>query len=222
MLSLKRLRKIRKINLFFEYLIDKDSRNKELYSMLKNNDKDGLNRYFHQKSLDKAKISIIEPYKNRMRYVRGGVAHLGKHDRYLIYKKDGKYHVGVVYSGDDIKDDKSAVIDILKKGEKHIDHQKSNNGFEYVMTLYKNDLILYTKGEREYIRYIDSIDIANVSFDVSHPLINDNKNRKIALHVCNSIERLDIDILGNVYRNGKNFTKEAAQIIQNEINNKDK
>lgn len=86
------------------------------------------------------------------------------------------------------------------------------------MTLYKNDLILYTKGKREYIRYIDSINIANVSFDVSHPLINDNKNRNIAPHVCSSIERLDIDILGNVYRNGKNFTKEAAAIIQNELN----
>lgn len=206
----------------FEYLIDKDSRNKELYSMLKNNDEDGLNMYFHGKSLDKAKISILSKYDNRMRYVRGGVANLDRQDRYLIYKKDGKYHIGVVYSGDDIKDDKSAVIDILKKGEKHTDHQKSNNGFEYVMTLYKNDLILYTKGKKEYIRYIDGINISNVDFDVSHPLINDNKNRKIALHVCNSIERLDIDILGNVYRNGKNFTKEAAQIIQNEINNKDK
>lgn len=206
----------------FENLIDKDSRNKELYTMLKNNDEDGLNRYFHSKSLDKAKISILSKYDNRMRYVRGGVANLDRQDRYLIYKKDGKYHVGVVYSGDDIKDDKSAVIDILKKGEKHIDHQKSNNGFEYVMTLYKNDLILYTKGKKEYIRYIDGINISNVDFDVSHPLINDNKNRKIALHVCNSIERLDIDILGNVYRNDKNFTKEAAQIIQNEINNKDK
>ncbi|MCR8689427.1 MULTISPECIES: type II CRISPR RNA-guided endonuclease Cas9 [unclassified Campylobacter] len=206
----------------FEYLIDKDSRNKELYSMLKNNDEDGLNRYFHGKSLDKAKISILSKYDNRMRYVRGGVANLDRQDRYLIYRKDGIYHVGVVYSGDDIKDDKSAVIDILKKGEKHTDHQKSNNGFEYVMTLYKNDLILYTKGKKEHIRYIDGINISNVDFDVSHPLINDNKNRKIALHVCNSIERLDIDILGNVYRNGKNFTKEAAQIIQNEINNKDK
>nr|WP_293651321.1 type II CRISPR RNA-guided endonuclease Cas9 [uncultured Campylobacter sp.] len=202
----------------FEYLIDKDSRNKELYSMLKNNDEDGLNRYFHGKSLDKAKISILSKYDNRMRYVRGGVANLDRQDRYLIYKKDGIYHTGVVYSGDDIKDDKSAVIDILKKGEKHTDHQKSNNGFEYVMTLYKNDLILYTKGKKEYIRYIDGIDISNVDFDVSHPLINDNKNRKIAPHVCNSIERLDIDILGNVYRNGKNFTKEAAAIIQNELN----
>ena len=214
----KTIKENKKDKFIFEYLIDKDSRNKELYTMLKNNDKDGLNRYFHQKSLDKAKVSIIEPYKNRMRYVRGGVANLDRQDRYLIYKKDGKYYTGVVYSGDDIKDDKSAVIDILKKGEKHTNHQKSNNGFEYVMTLYKNDLILYTKSEREYIRYIDSIDIANVSFDVSHPSINDNKNRKIAPHVCSSIERLDIDILGNVYRNGKNFTKEAAAIIQNELN----
>ena len=218
----KTIKENKKDKFIFEYLIDKDSRNKELYTMLKNNDEDGLNIYFHGKSLDKAKISILSKYDNRMRYVRGGVANLDRQDRYLIYKKDGKYHVGVVYSGDDIKDDKSAVIDILKKGEKHTNHQKSNNGFEYVMTLYKNDLILYTKGKKEYIRYIDGINISNVDFDVSHPLINDNKNRKIALHVCNSIERLDIDILGNVYRNGKNFTKEAAQIIQNEINNKDK
>ena len=218
----KTIKENKKDKFIFEYLIDKDSRNKELYTMLKNNDEDGLNIYFHGKSLDKAKISILSKYDNRMRYVCGGVANLDRQDRYLIYKKDGKYHVGVVYSGDDIKDDKSAVIDILKKGEKHTNHQKSNNGFEYVMTLYKNDLILYTKGKKEYIRYIDGINISNVDFDVSHPLINDNKNRKIALHVCNSIERLDIDILGNVYRNGKNFTKEAAQIIQNEINNKDK
>lgn len=214
----KTIKENKKDKFIFEYLIDKDSRNKELYSMLKNNDKDGLNIYFHSKSLDKAKISILSKYDNRMRYVRGGVAHLDKHDRYLIYKKDGIYYVGVVYSGDDIKDDKDAIVDILKKGEKHTDHQKSNNGFEYVMTLYKNDLILYTKGKKQYIRYIDSIDIANVSFDVSHPIINDGKKRTIAPRVCDFIERLDIDILGNVYRDGKNFTKEAAAIIQNELN----
>lgn len=204
-----------------ENLIDKESRNKELYSMLKNNDEDGLNIYFHGKSLDKAKISILSKYDNRMRYVRGGVANLDRHDRYLIYKKDGKYHVGVVYSGDDIKDDKSAVIDILKKGEKHTDHQKSNNGFEYVMTLYKNDLILYTKGKKEYIGYISEFNIANANFQVNNPLIND-KGYNVGSTTWKSIERLDIDILGNVYRNGKNFTKEAATIIQNEINNKDK
>lgn len=65
-------------------------------------------------------------------------------------------------------------------------------------------------------------DINTANFKLNNSLINDNKNKNIAPHVCSSIERLDIDILGNVYRNGKNFTKEAAQIIQNEINNKDK
>ena len=201
-----------------ENLIDKDNRNKELYSMLKNNDEDGLNRYFHGKSLDKAKISILSKYDNRMRYVRGGVANLDRQDRYLIYKKDGKYHVGVVYSGDDIKDDKSAVIDILKRGEKHTDHQKSNNGFEYVMTLYKNDLILYIgRDKKEHIGYISIFDISTANFKLNNPLIND-KGYNVGPTTWKSIERLDIDILGNVYRNGKNFTKEAAVIIQNELN----
>lgn len=51
--------------------------------MLKNNDENGLNIYFHGKSLDKAKISILSQYSNRMRYVRGGVAELNRQDRYL-------------------------------------------------------------------------------------------------------------------------------------------
>ena len=218
----KTIKENKKDKFIFEYLIDKDSRNKELYSMLKNNDEDGLNMYFHGKSLDKAKISIIEPYKNRMRYVRGGVAHLDGHDRYLIYKKDGKYYTGVVYSGDDIKDDKSAVVDIFKSTEQHTKHKKSNDGFEYVMTLYKNDLILYIgRDKKDHIGYISIFDINTANFKLSNPLIND-KEYKVGPTTWKSIDRLDIDILGNVYRNGKNFTKEAAQIIQNEINNKDK
>ena len=86
------------------------------------------------------------------------------------------------------------------------------------MTLYKNDLILYIgRDKKEHIGYISEFNIANANFQVNNPLIND-KGYNVGSTTWKSIERLDIDILGNVYRNGKNFTKEAAAIIQNELN----
>ena len=90
--------------------------------------------------------------------------------------------------------------------EKYLNKRKSN---EISVSFSEFDMISQNQWQ-------SSLNCENTQFQ------SINKNRNIAPHVCNSIERLDIDILGNVYRKGKNFTKEAAQIIQNEINNKDK
>ncbi|WP_181646813.1 type II CRISPR RNA-guided endonuclease Cas9 [Helicobacter sp. 16-1353] len=226
-----------------ENMIDKDTRNKKLYEAIKafiNSDESEC-KYA---GVAVRGFKYYEKFTPTALFIRGGVATRSLQQKYLVYKKNGFYYIGLVYFGDNIGDDKNARVQITDKDKDYEYREYSDNGYSYEMTLHKNDLIYYEQenkslkdGVERHVYYIDLFNTARKSAQmffkdpvVSQTLKTNKKGEtadekyspsvkfgKLSHNNITKLEKLEIDLLGNVYRivNGEktNFTKEALAIM---------
>ena len=223
-----------------EKLLDKDGRNRNLYLAIKDflAGKSGekcvfggveVKGYKYVDSDDKKKGGEEKSFRANVVLVRGGAADRGNQQEYRIYKKDGSFFVGVVFFGDLAARDRGARVQIAKRDVDYEKREYSTDGYEYVLTLHKNDLVYFVKQESkskeiEEIGYVKGFDTWDSKMSFATPLINDEGGefeRSFGGKKITAIERLEVDMLGRVFRiqDGRkvDFTKRALKIARGQL-----
>lgn len=216
-----------------EKMIGKDARNRKLYECIKSYLESNTNEQCMYCGIEVNNFKFEEKFNTNMIFIRGGVAKKSGQQKYLIYKKDEYYYVGVVYFGDNVVDDKTARVQISDSDKDYEYRDYSDDGYIYQMTLYKNDLIYYEQENKQHkdgfikkIYYVDDFNPSKGNSQMYFLDPIDNKNSpsvkfgRLSRNNIKTLERLSIDMLGNVYRfqNGNkiNFTKEALEIMRSQ------
>ncbi|MBN2287216.1 MAG: type II CRISPR RNA-guided endonuclease Cas9 [Tissierellales bacterium] len=151
-------------------------------------------KYGHEKGAKKVVLDSLKPYRTDVYYK----------------KEDNSYHLaGIKYinfkftNGEYLLDEDSynkILVDekILDEGISYRDIE--NYGFEFMFSLYKNDIILYEKNGDTYIERFLSRTMPNQKNYIETKPINKNKFDKqnlVGLGKTSKIVKINTDILGN-------------------------
>lgn len=129
--------------------------------------------------------------------INEGLAKNGPMIRLDVFRKDGKNHFVPIYVSDTIKD--QLPVDIKPSSKKYF---RIDETYDFLFSLYYNDLIKITTGDKEEFVYYIGFDINSGSLKyIHHDSATLEPVRKGGKSL--DIEKYAVDLLGNRYKVGK-------------------
>ena len=170
--------------------------NLKYYNREANNYIDISHKYGLDKDSKKALLMSLKPYRTDIYYDR-------KKEKYNIIGlkySDVKFKKGIYFINEDEYIEKLVNNKILKEGDRLED--LSSNSYEFVMSLYKNEVIKYTKDGDEYVERHLSCNREKNNILELKPIdkYEFESRKKLSIANVKKLYKINIDILGNRHK----------------------
>lgn len=140
-------------------------------------------------------IKVWETQKSGLQ-VRNGIADNGDTVRIDIYTKDGKNYIIPVYAHHIAK--KVTPNAMITNGKTEDEWDKLDDTYQFKFSLFPNDLIKISNKKERFIGYYKGADRSNGGLTLlSHDCVDANKIKRFGPKTA-TIEKLEVDVLGNV------------------------
>jgi len=193
---------LKSLNLdMLERFVAKDTE-KSLYKSLKKRLEENKNdplKAFSEPLKQRGKIvraiKVWDTQKSGLQ-VRNGIADNGDTVRIDIYTKDGKNYIIPVYAHHIAK--KVTPNAMITNGKTEDEWDKLDDTYQFKFSLFPNDLIKISNKKESFIGYYKGADRSNGGLTLlSHDCVDANKIKRFGPKTA-TIEKLEVDVLGNV------------------------